>query len=209
MHLFAVAAALSSYVSASLVQRQLVNGLRPYLRTLNFDLTHVFPAVARLHLTHAGPVDVDFRLTGETDLPDGKKQAWQIPRSGLFPPTRYQRDQALANVVGCLMESESEELESILPRALAAAELRKLGAKKGSITVTAHYLQELNDLKAAESSRRDPFDASYYRVVFDARVIAAVLGGVDLHKSAAKGEVAPVTGAGGKSSKSVPGIKTP
>lgn len=202
IHLFALAVALGSYTSASMLQRQLSATLRLYTRTFNFDLAHVFPAVARLHLTHAGPGDVDFQITGEAKLPNGTKQPWQLPRAGLFPPTRSNRDQALANVVGGLMENENEEQEALLPRALAAAELRKAGAKSGTITVTAHYLLELEDLNAPETSRRDPLDASYYRPVFQASVIASSNGGVDLLKAVGKGEVAPVTAASGNTSKS-------
>ena len=209
VHLFALTISLAAYVSASLFQRQLVTAMAPYLRTFNFELTHAFPAVARLHLTHASPTDVDFRVSGTVKLPDGKKQTWEIPRGGLFPPIRYRRDQTLANVVGGLTESENENQESLLPRALAGGELKKLAARTGTITVTAHYLQELNDLKATETKLRDPFDASYYQPVFDANVVANHAGVVSLLKSAAKGEVAPVTGAGGNPSQSVPPIKKP
>ena len=204
IHLFALTVSLAAYVSASLVQRQLVIAMGPYLRTFNFELTHAFPAVARLHLTHANPTDVDFRVSGTVKLPDGKSQTWEIPRTRLFPPTRYRRDQTLANVVGGLTESENESQESLLPRALAAAELKKAGARKGEVTVTAHYLQEITDLKASETKLRDPFDASYYRPVFAADVLANAAGVVSLLKSTAKGEVAPVTGAGGNTSKSTP-----
>lgn len=202
IHLFAIGVALASYASASVLERQLATTLRPYLRTFNFDLTHVFPAVARLHLTHAGTSDIDFRITGEAKLPDGKSGTWQLPRAGLFPPIRHSRDQALANVVGGLMERENDEQEALLPRALAAAELRRTGAKSGKIAVTAHYLLDLEDLNAPETKLRNPFDASYYRTVFEARVITNRTGDVDLLKFAAKGEVAPVTGARGGPAKS-------
>jgi hypothetical protein len=202
VHLFAIVVVLGSYTSASMLQRQLAATLRLYTRTLNFDLTHVFPAVARLHLTHAGPSDVDFTITGTANLKGGTKQPWQLPRPGLFPPIRANRDQALANVVGGLMDEENDEQESLLPLALASAELRKAGAKSGSITVTAHYLLELEDLNAPETNRRNPFDASYFRNVFQANVIAERNGRFSLLKSVGKGEVAPVTGASGNTSKS-------
>jgi len=204
VHLLALVLAIGSYTQASLFQRQLVRALRPYVRTLNFDLTHVFPAVARLHLTHAGPTDVDFQISGQGKLADGKVADWQLPRADLFPPIRRVRDQNLANVIGAMTESEQEDREAVLPRSLAAAELRKVAAKSGSITVTAHYLLEIGDLNSTETRLRDPFDASYFRPVFDARVIATPSGGVDLLKSVGKGEVAPVTGASGATRKSAP-----
>lgn len=200
VHLFAIGVALMAYSSASLLELKLLRALGPYLHTFNFGLTHVYDAPARLHLTHAGPSDVDFRISGETKGPNGTSRTWQIPRDGLFPPIRYHRDQSLANVVGGLMTREDEELEAVLPRTIATAELKRSNAQSGTVKVTAHFLQELEDLTASETSRRDPFDASYYRDVFDARAIAGPLGGVDLLKSSAKGEVAPVTGASGPNS---------
>jgi hypothetical protein len=200
VHLFAVVVVLASYTSASLLQVQLAKTLRPYTRTLNFDLTHVFPAVARLHLTHAGPTDVDFTVTGTANV-KGAKQPWQLPRPSLFPPIRANRDQALANVVGGLMDEENDEQEALLPLALASAEIRKAGAKSGAVTVTAHYLIELEDLKSLEAARKDPFDASHYRNVFQANVIQERNGSFSVLKSVGKGEVAPVTGAGGNTAK--------
>ena len=204
VHLLALIVAMGSYTSASVFQRQLVTALRPYIRTLNFDLAHVFPTVARLHLTHAGPSDVDFQIAGEAKLPSGEFSKWQLPREGLFPPIRGTRDQTLANVVGGLLEADQEEREALLPRALAAAELRKADAKSGTITVIAHYLLEIEDLKSPDTKLRNPFDANYFRPVFAASVIATPFGGVDLLKSVGKGEVAPVTGASGNTSKSTP-----
>ena len=202
VHLLALIVALASYTRASVFQQQLLTAFRPYVRTLNFDLAHVFPSSARLHLTHAGPGDVDFRISGKAKLPSGEFSDWQLPRPGLFPPIRGTRDQTLANVVGGLLESEQEERETMLPRALAAAELRRAGAKSGTVTVTAHYLLEIDDLNSPETQLRDPFNANYFRSVFDASVIARSAGGVDLLKSVGKGEVAPVTGASGSTSKS-------
>lgn len=194
IHLFAVAVGLLAYTSASPLERRMVRTMSPYLRTLNFDLTHVYPAVARLHLTHAAPTDVDFTITGTARLPDGKTVDWKLPRSGLIPAIRSQRDQYLANTVGGLTDRESEELEAILPRAMAAAELRRSNARSGSIKVTAHYLPELEDLGGTDASRRNPDDPSYFRDVYDADALLGP-GGIDLLKKAAKGEVAPLTGA--------------
>jgi hypothetical protein len=195
VHLFAVAVGLAAYTSASSMERRVVTALAPYIRTFNFDLTHVFPAVARLHLTHAGPSDVDFTISGTVRLPDKQTVDWTLPRKGLRPAIRAQRDQYLANTIGSLMDRESEEQEAILPRAVAAAELHRHNAKSGSIKVTAHFLQEIEDIGGSDVSRRDPNNPSFFRDVFEADAIGP--GNVDLLKKSAKGEVAPLTGATG------------
>jgi hypothetical protein len=196
IHLFAIGIGLAAYTSASPVERRLVATLAPYLRTFNFDLTHVFPAVARLHLSHAGPSDIDFTITGTVRLPDKQSADWTLPRKGLRPAIRAQRDQYLANTIGSLTDRESEEQEAILPRTVAAAELRRHSAKSGSFKVTAHFLQEIEDIGGSEVNRRNPEDASFFRDVFEANVLLGP-GGVDLLKKAAKGEVAPLTGTTG------------
>jgi hypothetical protein len=192
IHLFAVGIALAAYTSASPIERRIVTTLAPYIRTFNFDLTHVFPAGARLQLTHAGPSDIDFTVSGMVRLPDKQTADWSLPRKGLRPAIRAQRDQYLANAIGSLMDRESDELEAILPRAISAAELRRQNAKTGSIKVTAHFLQEPEDIGGSDVKRRNPDDAGFFRDVFEADVLLGP-GGVDLLKKAAKGEVAPLT----------------
>jgi hypothetical protein len=194
IHLFTLTIVLGSYTSASPLLMRISDVLGPYARTLNLDLVHAFTAPARLHLTHAGPTDIDFIVRGETNVPQGEPVAWEIPRTGLLPPYRRLRDQNLANAMGQLTDRQNEELEAILPRAVAAAELAKAGAKAGSIRIVAHYLQQLTDVQSPTLNRRDPLDASYYSNVFEARVLAAPGGTVDLLKTSSSArDVAPVT----------------
>jgi hypothetical protein len=193
IHVFAVVVALASYTSASRLQIKLSKEmLAPYLRNFNFDMTHVYPAVTRLHLTHADVADIDFALSGELKNAAGQPESWQLPESGLWPRIRYQRQLQLANAAGGLAQREDEEAE-ILPRALATSKLQAAGAKSGTLKVTAHYLPNIEDLTSPETARRDPFNATYYQAVFDAKTLAGPMG-LDLLKTSAKGEVAPVSG---------------
>jgi hypothetical protein len=194
IHLFTLTVIFASYTSASPLLTRVSDVLSPYARSFNFDLVHAFNAPARLHLTHAGPTDLDFIVRGEANAPQGAAVAWEIPRAGLIPPYRRLRDQNLANTLGQLTDREDEELESILPRAVAGAEMAKAGAKSGTIRIVAHYLQQPEDMTSPTTSRRDPFDASYFSNVFEARVLAAPGGSVDLLKTSTSArDVAPVT----------------
>lgn len=197
IHLFAIVVGLAAYPSASPVEVRLVTTLAPYLRTFNFDLAHGFPAPARLFLTHAGPTDIDYIVTGTVRQPDHKTAEWRLPRSGVLPLIRAQRDQYLANTIGSLTDGQMEEqLEAVLPRAVAGAELKRHGGKSGTLKITAHYLQEVDALGGSEVNRRNPNDPSYFRDTFEANVLLGP-SGVDVLKKAAKGEVAPLTGASG------------
>lgn len=196
VHLFAIGIAFFAYPSTSLLEGRIVRTLGPYLRTFNFDLAHVYPTAARPFLTHAGPTDIDYTVTGTVRLPDRTTVEWQLPRKGLFPLVRTQRDQALANTAGSLTDSQMEDMEVILPGALATAELQRNNAKSGTVKVTAHYLQEIQAIGGSEVNRRNPNDPSYFRDAFEATVLLGP-SGVDVLKKAAAGEVAPLTGSSG------------
>lgn len=188
IHLFLVAIAFTSYSSASALQQRLLSVFGPYLKTFNFDVNRTYGAAARYHLTHALQTDVDYTVEVDGKV-KGTVERVGIPPGGLWPRQRQQRYQALANATGWL--AEDPVVQSILPRAIAGAVLDSLGAAQGTVRCRAHYLTPLENMSSGTPAQRDPYDPSYYKIVYEADVLVAD-GNVDLLKRSAAAETAPV-----------------
>ncbi len=202
IHLFGVVVALVSYTSASPLEQRLLEVL-PYLKTLDFDLIHNYPSLARLHLTHSRPTDIDYSVRIDAVMPDNSTQTFLIPPPDAWPGIRQRRYQALANVMGSL--AGGDDAEAILPRAVAGSILRQAGSKRGTIWITAHDLPSMDDLTVGKSDRRDPNSSVYRSGVYEATVLVGK-DSVNVMKKSATGEVAPVEPAGGKpKDKAAPG----
>jgi hypothetical protein len=192
-HLFAIIVAVTAYTRPSGVQDQLHAFFSPYLRALHLAVLPVTYPVARYHLTHASPSDVDFSCEVDIKKQDGSVEKITIPDLGLQPRVRYRRHQAMINAMGSLAEGEgNEELGSILPKAIAGSILKHYGASQGTIRCRAHYLPAIEAMGSIESGRREALEN--YRDVYEAQVFASA-GGIELLKKSTTLEVAPVESA--------------
>ena len=193
MHLFGLVLGLTAYASPSSLQMKLKVVFGAYLQTLNFD----FYNSARLYLTHASPTDIDFTVEVTSKGADGQVATLTLPPADLFPPQRTRRYQSLANAAGSLAtppqpgEPIDEEMAAVLPKSIAASLLARQGATSGTVKIRAHYLVSVDDFESDVIARRDPFDAMRYATSYEAQVLLRP-DGVDLLKTAAAGEVAPV-----------------
>lgn len=184
LHLFALAVAVLSNWNPSTLAMRLrdkVPLVKPYLQLLAMDQSYL-PAYS---LTFAMPEDTDMAVEGELNLADGSQQTFALPASDLWPRTRWLHDARLAATTGDLTGETFRNMESLLPQAIAAHFVAQYGAKGGTIRCTRHFLLEID---TAASS--DPYDASRYSKVYEARII--VRGDqVQLMKMEAAAEVAP------------------
>jgi hypothetical protein len=186
---------LLSYTAASPLEQRVLEIL-PYLKVLDIDPIHSYPSLARWHLTHSMPTDVDFSVEVTAALSDGTTQTVSIPPAGVWPAQRLRRYQSLANVMGSLVENE--DLESLLPKAIAGSILRQAGSTRGTIQIFSHDLPGMEDMTSSRPERRDPNNAVYRRRVYSAQVLIGK-DTVNLLKTSAAGEVAPVERAKGRS----------
>lgn len=151
IHLFGVSLALLSYTAASPIEQRVLEIL-PYLKVLDIDPIHTYPSLARWHLTHSMPTDVDFFVEVTAVMSDGATQTVTIPPAGIWPAQRLRRYQSLANVMGTLIENE--DLESLLPKAIGGSILRQAGSKRGTIRIVAHDLPSMEDFTSATRTPR-------------------------------------------------------
>jgi hypothetical protein len=180
---------LTAYASPSSLQTRLKSFFGMYLQNLNFD----FYNSARLYLTHALPSDIDYTVEVSSTSATGEVATLTLPPADLFPPQRTRRYQSLVNAAGTLVTGEQidEEMGAVLPKAIAASLLVRQGATSGTVRVRAHYLMPIEDFESAEIARRDPFNPMRYATSYEAQVLLRP-DGVDLLKTSAAGEVAPV-----------------
>lgn len=184
LHLFALlVAVLSNWNPSTLSQRlrDKVPLVKPYLQLLSMDQSYV-PTYA---LTFAMNEDTDMAVELDLKLADGSRRTVSLPAGDLWPRTRWLRDARLAATTDDLTGEAYRNMESLLPQAIAAHYVVKYGAKGGTIRCMRHYLLEIDDAAVG-----DPYDATRYAKVYEARII--VRGGkVQLMKMEAAAEVAP------------------
>jgi hypothetical protein len=188
-HLFAVFVAVTTYTRPSLLQDRLHGVFAPYLRILHLTALPVSYPFARFHLTHAGPVDVDFSVEVDVQNPDGSTDTLIIPPA-VQPLVRFRRYQALANAAGALASDELGEANaSILPRAIAGSVLAREGAGGGVLRIRGHGLADLEDMASleavAQAARENVTD------VYEAQIIVSPVG-IELLKKSTTLETAPV-----------------
>lgn len=184
LHLFALlVAVLSNWNPSTLAVRlrEKVPLVKPYLQLLAMDQSYL-PSYA---LTFAMPEDTDMAVEVELNLPDGSQQTYALPSSDLWPRTRWLHEARLAATTGDLTGEAFRNMESLLPQAIAAHFVAKYGAKGGTIRCLRHFLLEIENAGSI-----DPYDASRYSKVYEARIL--VRGDkVQLMKMEAAAEVAP------------------
>lgn len=201
IHLFGVAVVLYSNASRSLTgddpQRQansLCQSLRvpflvPYVQYLFQDEAS---NQRNYRLTHDEFIDLDYRVTFDLKLPDGKVEKVVFPAEGLWPGQRRQRMQALANKAGqrLVLEQTLPGEENVLPRILAQQLVNKYGAKSGTIVIRGHQVIEPNRVDGTDVALADPMNAAYYMTPYEATLLVQN-GTVKLLKATAAGETAP------------------
>lgn len=184
VHLFALlVAVLSNWNPSALATRlrEKVPLVKPYLQLLAMDQSYA-PAYA---LTFAMPEDTDMAVELDLNLADGSRQSFSLPAGDVWPRVRRLRDARLAATAGDLTGETFRNLESLLPQAIAAHYVAQYGAKGGTIRCMRHFLLELENAASG-----DPYDASRYLKVYEARIL--VRGdNVQLMKMEAAAEVAP------------------
>ncbi len=209
LHLFSLSVAVLGYGNSAqfheqFLGRRLLDVLSPYLDTLNFNLAHRYRVegsreqpidpIARYYLTRGMHTDIDFGVEITANRQDGGATTVTVPPEGAWGEQR-RRYQALANAIGTLAGNDGtaggDTAELILPKAVAGGALAELGASRGTIRCRGHLLLSPAAVASSTAGENDPFDARYYENVFDAQVLASG-GRVDLLKTAAAGEVAPV-----------------
>ncbi len=191
-HLFAVFIAVTSYTRPSLLQVRLHGVFESYLRNLQLTAYPVSYPCARYYLTHATPNDFDFSCEVEIQGKDGAVETVSIPPSGLQPLVRYRRYQALANAAGMLGQPDAnEDLNGVLPKAIAASILKAHGATQGMVRCRANYLPIQEAMRSLNAGRRAQFEN--YPEVYEAQVFVTP-GGAELLKKSTTLEVAPVEG---------------
>jgi hypothetical protein len=191
-HLFALVVAVTTYTRPSLLQDRLHGLFAPYLRNLHLTPLPVSYPFARFHLTHAGPVDVDFSVQIDAQKADGSTATVTIPPD-VQPLVRFRRYQALANAAGTLASDELGEANaSILPKAIATSVLAREDAGGGVLRIVGHGMPDFEDLASLEAVAR----AARENVsnLYEAQVIVSP-GGIELLKKSTTLEVAPVEGA--------------
>ncbi len=188
VHLFAIVVTVTAYTQPSLLQQRLDELFDPYLRNLHLTALPVSYPFARYHLTHALPADVDFTCRVRFDGVHGEESV-VLPPAGLTLPIRTRRYQRLVNAAGELASSEEAvDAAAILPKAIGGSILQQNGVPQGSLTLTAHYLPELEDMPAVDAGDGKPLEN--YSNVYEADVLVND-GQVDILKKSETLEVAP------------------
>lgn len=196
IHLCCVLVVMAANLERSPLQARIVEKLRPYTQTLNFELVYV-----PFHLTHATDVDVDHRVEV---LPRGKDPAsgenWIVlPDVGIRGGDRYRRYQRLGSVLGFFGSLPGDETPSgLVAKGIAENFLHQAGVDPQRIRARRHALQSPDDVGAASPQQADPWDEEYYfRTPYEANLIVNDDGTVSVVKVDPEGEVArPVTPAG-------------
>lgn len=205
IHFFCVFVALSSYTALatytrpSALQERLRDLLAPYSRTLL-----IAPSLAPYHLTHynplsgAGEVDDEVYLELTVTSPAGEARAVDLANFGSSFPDDQARFRTYAkNMAFYLSREAAGEIEfSEFARAAASYGLRQLDTDVGVLRLKRHISQvRLLEDKDPEYSD-NPADARYILTLYEADVVLADDGEVQLIKRAGRGEVAPVLPAG-------------
>lgn len=205
IHFFCVFVALSSYTALatymrpSALQERLRELLAPYSRTLLIS-----PSLAPYHLTHYNPLSGSGEFDDEVYLeltvtqPDGQQQVVNLASFGSSLPEDQARFRTYAkNMAFYLSREAAGEIEfSEFARAAAGFGLQKLATDVGVLRLKRHISQvRLLEDKDPEYSD-DPHDARYILTLYEADVVLADDGEVQLIKREGRGEVAPVLPAG-------------
>lgn len=194
LHFFALGVAVLSNWSPSPLALRLrrVPGVVPYLQFLDMDQSYI-----GLYNLHDGlPEDTDAFVEVDLKFKDGSEEHAVYPNKTLWPRQRRQHYARLAETAADL--SENENLQSIVPQAIAAHVAAKAGAegkkvRSGDIRVRRLLLQPIEAVESSLPNERDPYSDTYYRKLYEARVLLAG-GQVRLLKVEEARDVAPAAG---------------
>lgn len=198
IHLFAVAIAMTSRATTVDTEfgpagSELFSRIRDvplmmdYLQLLEMDESYNYA------WTQGGPMDAASSIEVELELddPNSEPLVTSIPGGHFWPPLRAQRHRSLALTAAALVGNEN--LENILPQALAERFVTEHGANSGTIRIIRHYPQSPLEASSLDETVSDPFSDRYYETVYEARVLVNN-GNVSLLKSESPGTAAPAAG---------------
>jgi hypothetical protein len=185
-HLFCVFVALSANLSPSLLQGRLLNVFRPYLQLLNFD-----PDFTPFHLTHATEDDVDQRWEVlPADKAPTQAEDWLVlPGGGFRGSERHKRLQRLAKVGSAYAAAENDAATAELATSISRFFLSTYDVPAQQVRCRRHLLQdwEVFDRREAPPS---PFDESYFRTSYAARILIGDDGRISVVKISERRETA-------------------
>jgi hypothetical protein len=191
IHLFCIFISLTSNVSASLLQAQLLRVLHPYVQLMNFDLNF-----KPYHLTHATGMDVDHRIEV---LPEGldaeQQENWiLLPQPGFPGSEAYQRQQRLARLLTFFAEQENDNFSAIVAEDIGRHFLAQ-GIRARQIRARRHLLQTWDAAAGRGSAaERNPDDPTYFQTSYAANVLIDSADNVAVTKISERREVAQPTG---------------
>lgn len=196
LHFFALAVAVLSNWSPSPLSLGLrkVPCLRAYLQFLDLDQSYI-----GLFNLHDGlPEDTDAFVEVDLKFKDGTDEHVVVPDSNIWPRQRRQHYARVAETAADL--SENEDLQSVVPQAVAAYLVRKAEAegkkvRSGDVRVRRLLLQPMEAVASSLPAERDPYSDTYYRKLYEARVLLAG-GQVQLLKVEEARDVAPAAASG-------------
>lgn len=166
LHLGIVALALSTNLTASLLQQALRGLCAPYTQLLNIDLDFT-----PYHLTHATEADVDHRLEILPAGSDPEGRDWIVlPDVGWRGGERYRRYQRLAESLALRATTEDPEVSSIAA-AVATHYLNREHLEPGRLRVQRHMLQSPEAVASGSEAERDPNHPAYFDRAYDAHVV--------------------------------------
>ncbi len=174
LHLFCIFIALSASVLASPLQLRILAVLRPYVRTLNFEIPY-----AQYHLTHATPLDVDHRIEllpqgASADNPDN----WYVlPDVGFRGFDRYKRYQRLGKrmaILEQLSQNGAQDMGAALSeiaRGVSAHFVHTGQFTPAQLRCRQHFLQAIDMIEGGTEEQRNPNSDVYFQVPYAANVI--------------------------------------
>ena len=174
VHFFALAVAVASNWSPSPLALRLrrVPLLLQYLQFLDMDQSYI-----GLFNLHDGlPEDTDAVVEIDLKFRDGTEEHAIYPPAGLWPRQRRQHYARLAETAADL--SENQDLQSIVPQAIAAHLAEKANAegkkiRSGDIRVRRLLLQPIEAVESSLPNERDPRSETYFRKLYEAHVLLA------------------------------------
>ncbi|MFV1965091.1 MAG: hypothetical protein ACC628_06680 [Pirellulaceae bacterium] len=190
-HFFFVFVAVSSNLAPSELQSRLLARFAFYTRLFNLDLNFT-----PYHLTHGPLEDGDHRIEL---LPEGEDaeepENWIVlPDVGTRGSDRYHRYQRLAKVMSFF--AQEEDIPAFLAQAAAAHFVHQRDMQPSQIRCRKHLAQRRDAIVGGTAAQRDPNDASYFQVTYDARCVVSEDGSVHVSKVSEASQVAQPTAEG-------------
>lgn len=181
IHFFAIFIALTCNRTPSVLQERLLVILRPYLRTLNFEVDFI-----AYDLTQAQLTDADHRIEIlEQGADEEADESWRVfGQTGFVGGERYKRFQRYSEVFAAFREDEAST-------ALMAQAVARYWQHFGSsdrpprlIRGRDHLLQGRSQVTSLDQAQSDPDSPAFFREFYKAEI---VINGerIDLVKRAA------------------------